>query len=74
VWARLPRHASDKLLATLLCALERAGGRDGLQTMCEGGGMADATIIERSWADGQIGPRRRRRNSMIDPASSSGAS
>jgi acetyl-CoA acetyltransferase len=27
--------------------LERSGGRYGLQTMCEGGGMANATIIER---------------------------
>jgi acetyl-CoA acyltransferase len=36
-----------KLMATLLCELERTGGRFGLQTMCEGGGMANATIIER---------------------------
>src|SRR5436305_2723211 len=36
-----------KLLATLLNELERTGGRYGLQTMCEGGGMANATIIER---------------------------
>jgi acetyl-CoA acyltransferase len=36
-----------KLMATLLCELERVGGRYGLQTMCEGGGMANATIIER---------------------------
>jgi len=36
-----------KLMTTLLCELERAGGRYGLQTMCEGGGMANATIIER---------------------------
>ena len=36
-----------KLMATLLNALERTGGRYGLQTMCEGGGMANATIIER---------------------------
>jgi acetyl-CoA acyltransferase len=36
-----------RLLATLLCELERTGGRYGLQTMCEGGGMANATIIER---------------------------
>jgi acetyl-CoA acetyltransferase len=35
------------LLATLLCELERSGGHYGLQTMCEGGGMANATIIER---------------------------
>jgi acetyl-CoA acyltransferase len=36
-----------KLMATLLCELERTNGRWGLQTMCEGGGMANATIIER---------------------------
>src|SRR5947207_7767672 len=36
-----------KLMATLLCELERTGGRYGLQTMCEGGGLANATIIER---------------------------
>ena len=36
-----------KLMATLLNELERTNGRWGLQTMCEGGGMANATIIER---------------------------
>ncbi|MBV8984809.1 MAG: thiolase family protein [Acidimicrobiia bacterium] len=36
-----------RLMTTLLCELERTGGRFGLQTMCEGGGMANATIIER---------------------------
>ncbi|MGO9196577.1 MAG: thiolase family protein [Acidimicrobiales bacterium] len=36
-----------KLMATLLNELERSGGRYGLQTMCEGGGLANATIIER---------------------------
>ena len=36
-----------KLLTTLVNELERTGGRYGLQTMCEGGGMANATIIER---------------------------
>lgn len=36
-----------KLLTTLLHYLEDTGGRYGLQTMCEGGGMANATIIER---------------------------
>lgn len=36
-----------KLMTTLLHELERTGGRYGLQTMCEGGGMANATIIER---------------------------
>ena len=36
-----------RLMVTLLNELERTGGRYGLQTMCEGGGMANATIIER---------------------------
>jgi acetyl-CoA acyltransferase len=36
-----------RLMTTLLGQLERSGGRYGLQTMCEGGGMANATIIER---------------------------
>jgi acetyl-CoA acyltransferase len=36
-----------KLMATLVNELERTGGRYGLQTMCEGGGLANATIIER---------------------------
>ncbi len=39
--------SGTKLLATMLNELERTGGRYGLQTMCEGGGMANATIIER---------------------------
>jgi acetyl-CoA acyltransferase len=36
-----------RIMTTLLGVLERTGGRYGLQTMCEGGGMANATIIER---------------------------
>ena len=36
-----------RLMTTLLSALERTGGRYGLQTMCEGGGQANVTIIER---------------------------
>ncbi len=36
-----------RLMATMLNALEQTGGKLGLQTMCEGGGMANATIIER---------------------------
>src|SRR3954468_21892814 len=39
--------SGSKLMATLVNELERSGGRYGLQTMCEGGGMANATIIER---------------------------
>jgi len=36
-----------RLLTTMLHALEQTGGRYGLQTMCEGGGLANATILER---------------------------
>ena len=36
-----------KLMATMIHELGRRGGRYGLQTMCEGGGMANVTIIER---------------------------
>jgi acetyl-CoA C-acetyltransferase len=36
-----------RLMTTLLNELERTGGRYGLQTMCEGGGLANVTIIER---------------------------
>ena len=39
--------SGTKLTATLLNELERTGGRYGLQTMCEGGGMANVTIVER---------------------------
>ena len=39
--------SGTKLMATLLNELERTGGRYGLQVMCEGGGMANATLIER---------------------------
>jgi hypothetical protein len=43
-----PRGASGaRIMTTLVNALEQRGGRYGLQTMCEGGGMANATIIER---------------------------
>jgi acetyl-CoA acyltransferase len=34
-------------MTTLVNVLEQSGGPYGLQTMCEGGGMANATIIER---------------------------
>jgi acetyl-CoA C-acetyltransferase len=36
-----------RLMTTLLHELERRGGRYGLQTMCEGGGQANVTVIER---------------------------
>ncbi len=39
--------SGTKLMTTLLNELERTNGRYGLQTMCEGGGLANATIIER---------------------------
>jgi acetyl-CoA C-acetyltransferase len=39
--------SGTKLMATLLNALEATGGKYGLQTMCEGGGQANVTIIER---------------------------
>jgi len=39
--------SGTRLLATLVNHLEATGGRYGLQTMCEGGGMANTTIIER---------------------------
>ncbi len=43
-----PTGASGaRLMATMLNELERTAGRFGLQTMCEGGGQANATIIER---------------------------
>ena len=38
--------SGTKLMATLVNALKRKGGKYGLQTMCEGGGMANVTIIE----------------------------
>ncbi|TPG32400.1 thiolase family protein [Mycolicibacterium hodleri] len=39
--------SGGRLLTTMLGALERSGGRYGLQSMCEAGGMANATVIER---------------------------
>ncbi len=39
--------SGGRLLANLLARLEESGGRYGLQTMCESGGMANATLIER---------------------------
>ncbi|OAK56205.1 thiolase family protein [Rhodococcoides kyotonense] len=39
--------SGTRLLTTMLGTLEATGGRYGLQTMCEGGGMANATVIER---------------------------
>ena len=39
--------SGGRLMTTMLHALEQSGGRFGLQTMCEAGGLANATIIER---------------------------
>jgi acetyl-CoA acetyltransferase family protein len=39
--------SGGRLMTTMLNALEQSGGRYGLQTMCEAGGLANATIIER---------------------------
>jgi acetyl-CoA acetyltransferase len=39
--------SGTRLMTTLLHELERTNGRYGLQAMCEGGGLANATIIER---------------------------
>lgn len=39
--------SGTKLMATLVNALKQRGGKYGLQTMCEGGGVANVTIIER---------------------------
>jgi acetyl-CoA C-acetyltransferase len=39
--------SGTRLMSTLISALQRRGGRYGLQTMCEGGGLANVTIIER---------------------------
>lgn len=39
--------SGGRLMVSMLCGLEATGGRWGLQAMCEAGGMANATIIER---------------------------
>jgi acetyl-CoA C-acetyltransferase len=39
--------SGTKLMATLVHALKARNGRYGLQTMCEGGGIANVTIVER---------------------------
>ena len=46
-WAATFHAIGARLMTTMLNALEQAGVRYGLQTMCEAGGMANATIIER---------------------------
>ncbi|MCW1385131.1 steroid 3-ketoacyl-CoA thiolase, partial [Novosphingobium sp. KCTC 2891] len=39
--------SGTRLMSSMLYGLEETGGRYGLQTMCEAGGQANATIIER---------------------------
>ncbi len=39
--------SGGRLMSSMLCGLEQTGGRFGLQTMCEAGGMANATFVER---------------------------
>ena len=46
-----------RLMTTLLNELERTGGRYGLQTMCEGGGQANVTIIERLYPTHRLAGR-----------------
>jgi acetyl-CoA acyltransferase len=50
--------SGTRLMATLLNELERTRGRYGLQVMCEGGGMANATIIERSETKKEVRSRQ----------------
>jgi acetyl-CoA C-acetyltransferase len=50
-----------RLMTTLLHELERTGGRYGLQTMCEGGGQANVTIIERLYRENDARDARRAR-------------
>ena len=45
--ATLPVRAELSAAGGLLAYLEATGGRYGLQTMCEGGGLANVTIVER---------------------------
>jgi hypothetical protein len=51
--------SGTKLMATLVHALRARGGRYGLQTMCEGGGMANVTIVERLGQPGRAAYRVR---------------
>ena len=46
--ARMPEAFIVDAVRTLVHALERTGGRYGMVTMCEGGGQANVTIIERA--------------------------
>jgi acetyl-CoA C-acetyltransferase len=45
-WAIRWARRGTKLMSTLLHALKARGGKYGLQTMCEGGGVANVTIVE----------------------------
>lgn len=42
-----PGTSGTRILATMVNHLEQTGGRYGLQTMCQAGGLANATIIEK---------------------------
>ena len=55
-----------RLTATLLCELERRGDALGLQTMCEGGGMANALSIDRAACQPRPA-RRMARHARMDP-------
>ena len=44
--AVIDQEAATSEMTTLLHALKNRGGRYGLQTMCEGGGLANVTIVE----------------------------
>ena len=47
MWRATFGASGVRLMTTLLNDLEATGGRFGFQTMCEGGGQANATVIER---------------------------
>ena len=51
--------SGTKLTATLLHAMQQRGAATGLQVMCEGGGMANATVFERDEGPAAVRPKRR---------------
>jgi hypothetical protein len=62
-----------RLMTTMLNELERTGGRYGLQTMCEGGGQANVTIIERGIETRLLSPvENAALNAAGDPAGAAG--
>ena len=62
-----------RMTATLLNQLEATGGRLGLQTMCEGGGQANCTVIERRGLDEGRGRERRRHRRVFGHRRRAGA-